>query len=104
MMKKRLGFAAFLAMTGSQLMMIGAAHAAGMPQLNYTCPTGIDVHADEGGYVYINGEEARLQKFNDEYYEATLRGITVSITLNPDGTASVSYTRRNGANGVCTSR
>ncbi|BAU41488.1 hypothetical protein O77CONTIG1_01298 [Leptolyngbya sp. O-77] len=85
-------------------MMVGIARAAGMPQLNFTCPTGIDVHADEGGYVYINGEEARVQKFNDNYYEARLRGITVSITLNPDGTATVTYTRRNGANGICSPR
>lgn len=103
-MKKRLGFATFLATTVSQLVMIGGAYAVGMPTLNYTCPTGIDVHADEGGYVYINGEEASLQKFSDTYYEATLRGITVSITLNPDGTASVSYSRLNGVNGVCTPR
>lgn len=93
-----------LAVITSQLAMAGIASAAGIPLLNYTCPTGIDVHADEGGYVYINGEEARLKTFNDNYYEATLRGITVSITLNPDRTASVSYTRRNGANGICTPR
>lgn len=84
--------------------MLGIARAAGMPQLNFTCPTGIDVHADEGGYVYINGEEARVQKLNDNYYEARLRGITVSIALNPDGTATVTYTRRNGANGICSPR
>jgi hypothetical protein len=88
----------------SQLAMVGIANAAGIPLLNYTCPTGIEVHADEGGYVYINGEEARLKKFNDNYYEATLRGITVSMTLNPDGTTDMSYTRRNGANGICTAR
>lgn len=104
MMKKRLGFAAFLGMIISEVMIIGAAHAVGMPQLNFTCPTGIDVHADEGGYVYINGEEASVQKFNDNYYEATLRGITVSIALNPDGTATVTYTRANGVNGICSPR
>lgn len=103
-MKKRLGFAAFLAMLGSAVMITSAAHAVGMPLLNYSCPTGIDVHADEGGYVYINGEEASVEKFNDNYYEATLRGITVSIALNPDGTATVTYTRSNGANGICSPR
>lgn len=103
-MKKGLVLAASLAMVVSQLVMVGAARATGMPTLNFTCPTGIDVHADAGGYVYINGEEARVQRFNDNYYEATLRGITVSISLNPDGTASVSYTRRNGANGICSPR
>lgn len=96
--------ASVLTMVLSQFAIVGMVSAAGIPLLNYTCPTGIDVHADEGGYVYINGEEASLKKFSDNYYEARLRGITVSITLNPDGTASVSYTRRNGANGICTAR
>ncbi len=103
-MNNRSIVASVLTLVVSQLVMVGMASAAGIPQLNYTCPTGIDLHADEGGYVYINGEEARLKKYNDNSYDATLRGITVSITLNPDGTASVSYTRRNGANGICTAR
>jgi hypothetical protein len=55
MMKMRSSFAALFAMVASGFMMVGIARAAGMPQLNFTCPTGIDVHADEGGYVYING-------------------------------------------------
>lgn len=103
-MNSRSIVASALTILASQFTIVGIASAAGMPQLNYTCPTGIDLHADEGGYVYINGEEARLKKYSDSYYEAVLRGITVSITLNPDGTASVSYTRRNGANGVCSPR
>ncbi|MBI4780635.1 MAG: hypothetical protein HY785_04865 [Oscillatoriophycideae cyanobacterium NC_groundwater_1537_Pr4_S-0.65um_50_18] len=103
-MNKRSIVASMLAMVASEFAIVGIVHAAGIPLLNYTCPTGIEVHADEGGYFYINGEEARLKKFSDTYYEATLRGITVSVTLNPDGTTSMSYTRRNGANGICTAR
>lgn len=103
-MNIRSTIAAALTVVLSELAVVSVVNAAGMPLLNYTCPTGIEVHADEGGYVYINGEEARLKKVNDSYYEATLRGITVSIALNPDGTATVSYTRRNGANGICSSR
>lgn len=53
MIKKGLVLAASIAIVVSQLVMIGTAHATGMPQINFTCPTGIDVHADEGGYVYI---------------------------------------------------
>ncbi|HEY9629792.1 MAG TPA: hypothetical protein V6C84_21005 [Coleofasciculaceae cyanobacterium] len=102
--KNRSIIASVLTVAVSQFVMVGMVRAAGIPLLNYTCPTGIEVHADEGGYFYINGEEARLKKFSDSYYEATLRGITVSVTLNPDGTADVSYTRRNGANGICTAR
>lgn len=103
-MNSRSIVASVIAMVASELAMVGMVHAAGIPLLNYTCPTGIEVHADQGGYVYINGEEARLNKINDNYYEATLRGITVSIALNPDGTATLSYTRRNGANGICSPR
>lgn len=104
MMNNRSLVVSVLTMVVSQFAMVGMAKAAGIPLLNYTCPTGIEVHADEGGYVYINGEEARLREFSDNYYEATLRKLTISITLNPDGTASVSYTRDNGANGICTPR
>lgn len=38
----------------------GAAHA-GIPLLNATCPGNIEVHADKGGPVYINGKEATLK-------------------------------------------
>jgi hypothetical protein len=100
-MNKRSVVASVLAMVASQVVAVGIAKAAGIPLLNYSCPTGIEVHADEGGYVYINGEEANLRKFSDTYYEARLRGITISITINPDETVSVSYSRRNGANGIC---
>ncbi|MBW4659465.1 MAG: hypothetical protein KME15_12385 [Drouetiella hepatica Uher 2000/2452] len=103
-MRNRSIVASLLAMVVSEFAIAGIVHAAGIPLLNYTCPTGIEVHADEGGYFYINGEEAKLQKFSETYYEATLRRITVSVTLNPDGTTNMSYTRRNGANGICTAR
>ena len=34
---------------------------AGIPLLNAICPTGLDVHADQGGPVYVNGKEATLK-------------------------------------------
>ncbi len=73
-----------------------------IPLLNASCPTGIDVHADEGGPVYVNGKEASLKKFNDNYFEAKQGGVTISLTRRPDGTMDVSYTGAGGANGVCT--
>ncbi len=46
---------------GLLLAASGAAHA-GIPLLNATCPGNIEVHADKGGPVYINGKEATLKK------------------------------------------
>ena len=72
--------------------------------LNATCPGEVSVHADEGGPVYINGSEAKLDISNENYYEArdTASGVTVSVSTNPDGSSSVSYTGKDRANGVCT--
>jgi len=80
-----------------------AASPGAIPLLNAECPTGISVHADEGGPVYINGKEAALKRFNANYFEArdAGSGTTVSLTRRPDGTMDVSYTGKGGANGVC---
>ena len=79
-----------------------AANAA-IPLLNGTCPGAIEVHADEGGPVYINGRQTQLKRFNDNYYEArdASSGVTLSINRSPDGGVQMSYTGKGGANGVC---
>lgn len=74
---------------------------ADVPFFNATCPSHLEVHADEGGPVYLNGHEAKLHRFNANYYEATRDHITVSISVNPDHTLAVSYTKSGGANGIC---
>ncbi|MEE1924414.1 hypothetical protein V0R50_22645 [Pseudomonas sp. 148P] len=74
---------------------------AGIPQVNATCPGNIEVHADKGGPIYINGKEGKLKKFNENYFEAKGSGVTISLSVNPDGSASVSYTGKNRANGIC---
>lgn len=74
---------------------------AKVPFFNATCPGKIDVHADEGGPVYLNGKEAKIKVFNANYFEATLNKVTVSVSKNPDGSLSVSYTGPKRANGVC---
>lgn len=76
--------------------------AAAIPLVNATCPGNIEVHADQGGPIFLNGKEAKLKVFNENYYEAHGEGITLSLSINPDGTPSVSYTGKHGANGVCT--
>lgn len=74
---------------------------AGVPLVNATCPGGIEVHADRGGPIYINGKEARLKKFSETYFEAKGSDITLSLMINPDGSASISYTAKARANGIC---
>lgn len=76
--------------------------AAKIPLVNATCPGKIEVHADAGGPIYINGKEGKLKVFNENYYEAKGSGVTISLSINPDGSTAVSYTGKGGANGVCT--
>lgn len=78
----------------------GVANAE-IPMVNATCPGNLEVHTDEGGPLFINGKEAKLKKINDNYFEAKGGGVTVSLSISPDGTPSMSYTGKGGANGVC---
>lgn len=75
--------------------------SADVPFFNATCPGHIEVHADEGGPVYLNGSEAKLHRFNANYYEASHGPMTVSISVNPDHSVTVSYTRTGAGNGIC---
>ncbi|HGM5883516.1 MAG: DUF3011 domain-containing protein [Stenotrophomonas maltophilia] len=93
-----------LPLTAALLSTAFAAPAmAAVPFFNASCPGGIDVHADEGGPVYVQGREATLKRFNDRYFEArdAKSDVTLSISSNDDGTPQVSYTGRRGANGIC---
>ncbi len=84
----------------AMLFCAGAANA-GIPTLNVVCPGNLEVHADAGGPVWINGKQTKLKKVNANYYEATGSGVTLSISIDPDGSATVTYTGKHGANGVC---
>ena len=90
-----------IALATSQIVITTTASLAAIPQLNYTCPGKIEVHADQGGPVYINGKEAKLKVFNQNYYEAKNSKVTISISINPDGTPSVSYMGPGRNNGIC---
>lgn len=80
-----------------------AVTSGGLPLVNATCPGNLTVHADRGGPVYINGKEAKLKKYNENYFEArdAATGTVVSINNNPDGSVGVSYTGKHRANGIC---
>jgi len=73
---------------------------------NGMCPGGLEIHADEGGPVYINGKETQLKRINDNYFEARDfgSGVTLSISKSADGSVQMSYAGRHGANGVCSIR
>jgi hypothetical protein len=83
------------------LVLAASAAQAKIPFFNATCGNNLfEVHADEGGPVYINGHETRLRVVNSNYYEARHSHTVVSIAINPDGSPNVSYTRPRG-NGIC---
>ena len=74
---------------------------AKVPFFNAVCPGQIEVHADAGGPVYVDGKETKLKRFNDNYYEARLGALTISVTIMPDGSPDISYTGKGRAHGVC---
>jgi len=87
-------------LSATLLAFVGSAHAE-IPLVNATCGDGVQVHADKGGPIYINGKEGHLKKFNANYYEAKHGDVTISLSINPDGSPAVSATWKGGANGVC---
>ncbi len=74
---------------------------AAVPTLDHRCPGNLQVRADPGGPVYINGKQRKLKRVNDSFYEASGAGVTLSISTDPNGAASVSYTGRGRTHGVC---
>lgn len=86
---------------GALVVLTAGTANAGIPLVNATCPGNIEVHADEGGPIYINGKEAKLKKFSETYLEAKGSNVTISLMVNPDGSPSISYTGKGKANGVC---
>lgn len=82
-------------------MLLSAGAQPGIPRLNASCPGNVDIRVDEGGPIYINGKQAALKQVSDNHYEAEGAGVTISLTINADGSPSVSYLGRGGVNSVC---
>ena len=83
-------------------LLVATAAQANLPFFNADCPDGIEVHADDGGPVYINGREANLKRVNDSYYQASRGDVTLTITTNANTAAPlVSYSSHDG-HGFCT--
>lgn len=82
-------------------LMAAASASAAIPAMNYTCPTGIELHVEEGGYAYLNGKKAKLKVIDDTAFTVSGNGVSVEVVGNPDGSRIVSYTGKHGANGMC---
>ncbi|MGL4316549.1 MAG: hypothetical protein ACRCTL_08040 [Pseudomonas sp.] len=83
------------------LVIASAAQAQNLPAIDFTCPTDIRVQAKASGPVTINDKQATLHKFSEQYFEAKGEGVTISISLDGKATPTVSYTGKQGANGIC---
>ena len=88
-------------LTAAAFLLLAGAASANVPFFNATCPGGIEVHADKGGPVWINGHQAKLKKYNSKAYDAIHASVTVSFSINPDGSVMATYTGKHGANGIC---
>ena len=93
----------FAALASVPALFAAPSASAAISSFNGTCLGGIEVHADEGGPVFVNGRETTLRRFSDDYYEArdAKSGVTLSINRTPDGGTQMSYTGGDGANGIC---
>ena len=56
---------------------------AAVPFINASCPGGLDVHADEGGPVYVQGRETTLKRFNDRFAPVNLSDTVVRPVYSP---------------------
>ncbi|MFP2769579.1 hypothetical protein [Oceanisphaera sp. KMM 10153] len=74
---------------------------ANPPVFSAQCPLELNVNTTPNGEVYLNGKQARVTQFSEDFYEATQGDFSVSIMMADDGSPSVSYTGPNRANGAC---
>lgn len=91
------------AMLGLTAVLVAATAHAEMPAFQAACPQGHVVRADAAGTVRVDGVVARVERFNPQYTEATVAGITYTIGTAADGTGlQVGDNRPGSAGGYCT--
>jgi hypothetical protein len=73
---------------------------ANPPKFKATCPTNIEVKANNKGRVRINGEEAKIKENSATAWDATQGDVTVTIGVEGKS-LQVVYTSKGGVNGVC---
>ncbi len=75
---------------------------AEMPAFSAQCLSNI-VDADSRGTVRINGAVMDVDRFNEQYYEARMESLTISISHEGGGRdLIVNFTGSGGVNGPCT--
>ncbi|WP_373505285.1 hypothetical protein [Aestuariivirga sp.] len=82
-------------------MALASTAQASMPEFHGTCPMGVKIESDKHANVLINGHKASVKKFNENYWEARHNDFILSIAKE-GSEATVTYTAKGGANGVCT--
>ena len=90
-----------LPITLALLTASGLAHAANLPAFDVTCATDLKARAEAGGPVFLNDKPLTLHKLSEQFFEAKGEGVTLSISLTASGAPTVSYTGKQGANGIC---
>lgn len=80
---------------------LAAPAEAKVPPFAASCPGRVEVQADPGGRIFINGLPARLKSLGERGYEARQDGVRVSIFVGPGGRLNVSSAVRGMGDAVC---
>lgn len=78
-----------------------ATEAAEIPLFNAVCGESVEVHADERGPIYIDGEAVTPKAVGEDTFEVTRKGTTVSVTVFDDSSLEVRYSDPEGKSGPC---
>jgi hypothetical protein len=89
-----------LAIAALTVLAAGTAAEAKPPKFRASCPTGIDVKANNQGRVRINGKDAKIKEYGSDQWDASHGGVTISFGIQGNS-LQVMYTGKGGANGVC---
>ncbi len=82
------------------LLFAGYANAS-VQDTFFSCPNGMTVHLTAKSAVYIDTKQVKVKKYNNNYFEVTKNGDTISLSRDGGSQFYASYTGKNGANGVC---